>query len=101
MRKPRAESRGLRSKRYREIRNRLALPDEAMCFVGDDVVDVGVLRQVGLGVAPADAAPEAREAAHWVASRRGGDGVVREVVDLLLHVSGKWQSVTDRYLKAR
>jgi len=87
--------------RYAEIRERLGLPDEAMCYVGDDVVDVPVLRRVGLAVAPADAAPEAREAAHWVASQRGGEGVVREVVDLLLRAAGKWQSVTDRYLKAR
>lgn len=87
--------------RYREICTRLGLPDEAVCYVGDDVVDVPVLRRVGLAVAPADAVPEALEAAHWVAGRRGGDGVVREVVDLLLHAGGKWGAVADRYLKAK
>lgn len=87
--------------RYREILLRLGLGDEEVCYVGDDVVDVPVLREVGLAVAPRDAVPEALEAAHWISTRKGGDGVVREVVDLVLHARGKWSAVTERYLKER
>ena len=87
--------------RYEEIAERLQLKDDAVCYVGDDVVDVPILRRVGLAVAPCDATPEAIEAAHFVTHRRGGEGAVREVVDLLLRASGKWKSVTERYLKAR
>lgn len=87
--------------RYREILQRLGLADDEVCFVGDDVVDIPVLRQVGLAVAPLDAVPEALEAAHWVSTRKGGDGVVREVVDLVLRARGKWSAVTERYLKER
>jgi 3-deoxy-D-manno-octulosonate 8-phosphate phosphatase (KDO 8-P phosphatase) len=53
-------------------------------YVGDDVNDLGPLGRVGLAVAPADAAPQARRAAHWVTERRGGEGAVREVCDALL-----------------
>lgn len=90
-----------KGERYGEIVARLGVPDEAVCFVGDDVVDVAVLRRVGLAVAPSDAAREAIEAAHWVTSRRGGDGAVREVLDLLLRAGGQWDRVTERYPKAR
>lgn len=77
---------GVRDKeaRYREIVARLGIAEETVCFVGDDVMDVPVLRRVGFAVAPADAADEARAAAHWVTSRRGGEGAVREVLDRAL-----------------
>ncbi len=77
---------GVRNKeeRFGEILARLALPPEAVCYVGDDVVDVPVLRRAGFAVVPADAAAEAVAAADWVTSRRGGEGAVRELVDMLL-----------------
>ncbi len=81
------------------IVERLKISPEHVCFVGDDMVDVPVMRRVGLAVAPADASPETREIAHHVTQLPGGRGVVREVVDLLLHASGKWNQVTERYFK--
>ena len=83
--------------RYGEIVDRLELKDEAVCFVGDDLVDLPVLHRVGLAVAPADADEHVRKHVHWVTSRSGGDGAVREVIDLLLHARGKWDLVTRRY----
>ena len=79
--------------------SRLGVRHEAVCFVGDDMIDIPVMRRVGLAAAPGDAAPEARDAAHFVAAANGGRGAVREVVELLLRASGKWEQVTDRYLK--
>jgi len=64
----------------------LAAP--AFCYVGDDVPDVPVLRQVGLAVAVADAGPEARAAAHYITLAPGGRGAVAEVVSLLLGCQG-------------
>ncbi len=81
-----------------EILERAGLREENACFIGDDLVDVPVMRRVGLAVAPADAQPEAREAAHWVTSRKGGRGAVREVIDLLLRAAGTWDQVTRAYL---
>lgn len=56
----------------------------AVCYVGDDVFDVPVLRQAGLAVAPADAGPEARACAHYLTRAAGGRGAVAEVVALIL-----------------
>ncbi len=67
------------------------------CFVGDDLIDVPVLRRVGLAVAVADAAAEVRRAAHWVTERPGGRGAVREVAERLLKEAGRWQEVSQRY----
>lgn len=78
---------------------RLDVADEAVCYMGDDIVDVAVMRRVGLAAAPSDAAPEARDAADYVAASAGGRGAVREVVDVLLRASGKWKEVTKRYLE--
>jgi 3-deoxy-D-manno-octulosonate 8-phosphate phosphatase (KDO 8-P phosphatase) len=83
--------------RYKEIVDRLGLADEAVCYIGDDLVDLPVLSRVGLAVAPADADDQIRECVHWVTSRQGGEGAVREVIDLLLQARDKWDAVTRRY----
>lgn len=69
------------------------------CFVGDDVVDLGVLRRVGLAFSPADARPEAKAAAHSITRANGGNGCVREVVELILKAQGKWQTVVEAHAK--
>ena len=66
-------------------------------YVGDDLVDVPVLRRAGIGVAVADAVPEARAAADWCTRAPGGAGAVREVAEWLLRKQGKWAEVTERY----
>jgi 3-deoxy-D-manno-octulosonate 8-phosphate phosphatase (KDO 8-P phosphatase) len=66
----------------------LGVPDAEVAYMGDDVNDVGLLRKVGLAAAPADARPEARDVAHFVASARGGRGAVRELCDLILRAKG-------------
>jgi 3-deoxy-D-manno-octulosonate 8-phosphate phosphatase (KDO 8-P phosphatase) len=81
------------------ILERLDVVRDAVCFIGDDLVDIPVMRRVGLAAAPSDAAPEAREAADFVTRSAGGRGAVREVVDLVLKASGKWQEVTKSFLE--
>jgi len=83
----------------REILERLELKAEEACYVGDDLIDVPAMRAVGFAVAPSDATPEARDAAHYVTERAGGRGAVRELVDLVLRANGKWDDVTRRFLK--
>jgi 3-deoxy-D-manno-octulosonate 8-phosphate phosphatase (KDO 8-P phosphatase) len=82
-----------------EVLGRLKLEKDQVCYIGDDLVDLPVLRQVGLAAAPADALPEVREAVHYVADCRGGQGAVREVVDILLRAKEKWETVTARFFK--
>jgi 3-deoxy-D-manno-octulosonate 8-phosphate phosphatase (KDO 8-P phosphatase) len=59
-------------------------------YVGDDLPDVPVLQRVGLGAAVANAVPEVKKAAHFVTSRSGGEGAVREVIELIVKAQGKW-----------
>src|SRR5436190_948334 len=63
---------------------------EQVCYVGDDVVDLGALRRSGCAVAVANAGPEAKATAHYVTNLEGGHGAVREVVELILKSQGKW-----------
>jgi len=81
------------------ILERLEVVRDAVCFIGDDLVDIPVMRRVGLAAAPSDAAPEAREAADFVTRAAGGRGAVREVVDLVLQASGKWREVTKSFFE--
>ena len=74
---------------YREILRRRRLRDERVCFIGDDVVDLGVLSRAGLPAAPADAHPEVLKAAKFITRSAGGHGAVREVADLILNAQGR------------
>ncbi|MEP6849731.1 MAG: HAD hydrolase family protein [Acidobacteriota bacterium] len=62
-------------------------PDE-VCFIGDDIGDLGIMKRVGLAVAVADAVEEAKAAAHFVTLAAGGHGAIRELTDLLLENAG-------------
>jgi 3-deoxy-D-manno-octulosonate 8-phosphate phosphatase (KDO 8-P phosphatase) len=69
---------------------------DEIAYIGDDLPDVPVIRYAGLGIAVADAPEEVREASDYVTSVAGGRGAVREVVELLLKNTGKWESVSRR-----
>ena len=70
---------------------------DEVCFVGDDVVDLGPLERAGLGVAVADARPDVKAAAAFVTNADGGRGAVREVVEMILQAQNKWESVIAVY----
>jgi len=84
---------------YERILAEEGLPDEAICYVGDDVVDIPLLRRAGLGVAVADAVDEVKQYAHYTTEKKGGRGAVREVIELVLKAQGKWESALSRYLQ--
>jgi 3-deoxy-D-manno-octulosonate 8-phosphate phosphatase (KDO 8-P phosphatase) len=69
---------------------------EQVGYMGDDIIDLPVLNRVGLGAAPADAAPEVLTRAHWISTRGGGQGAVREFVELILKARGAWEAVLAR-----
>jgi 3-deoxy-D-manno-octulosonate 8-phosphate phosphatase (KDO 8-P phosphatase) len=68
-----------------------------VCFVGDDVVDLGPLKRAGVSVAVADGVAEAKAAAHFVTRAAGGRGAVREVVEMILRAQGKWNAFVAHY----
>ncbi len=63
---------------------------EAVAFVGDDLLDIGAMKLVGLAVAVADAADEVKEIAHLVLKTPGGKGAVREIAEKILKAKGRW-----------
>jgi len=66
---------------------------DEVCYVGDDIVDLGVLKRAGVAVAVADAVAEARAVADYVTGVGGGRGAVREVVELILKAQRRWPGV--------
>jgi 3-deoxy-D-manno-octulosonate 8-phosphate phosphatase (KDO 8-P phosphatase) len=68
-----------------------------VAYVGDDFTDIVIMHRVGLAVATANARPEVKQAAHYVTSAVGGEGAVREVVELLLKAQGKWKEILGKY----
>lgn len=82
---------------YLEAIGELGLRDEEVAYMGDDLIDLPILRRVGFSATVADAVEEVKPLVHYVTARRGGRGAVREVCDLILKVTGRWSVVTDRY----
>lgn len=66
---------------------------DEVCFMGDDIVDLGVMKRAGVAATVADATDEAKGVAHYVTRAKGGRGGVREVVDLILKAQGRWEKV--------
>jgi 3-deoxy-D-manno-octulosonate 8-phosphate phosphatase (KDO 8-P phosphatase) len=83
---------------FNDILKRFKVSPEEICFMGDDLIDVPVLRRVGFAVTVPNAVDEAKSAAHHVTSKAGGRGAVREMCDLILKSQGKWDAVTAKYL---
>jgi YrbI family 3-deoxy-D-manno-octulosonate 8-phosphate phosphatase len=80
-----------------EIAAELNVTREQICYVGDDLLDWKCIEAVGLGIAVADAVEEVRRAARYTTSVRGGDGAIREVVEVILKNTGRWDDVLRRY----
>lgn len=72
-----------------ELLAKQALSPQEAAFIGDDLPDIPVMRQVGLAIAVANAAPEVKRVAHYITARRGGQGAVREVIELILKAQGR------------
>ena len=64
---------------------------EQVCYIGDDLPDIAVMRRVALAVAPADAAFDAQEAAGWIMRSKGGEGVLRELIERLMRSKHCWE----------
>jgi 3-deoxy-D-manno-octulosonate 8-phosphate phosphatase (KDO 8-P phosphatase) len=82
----------------REIIRDAGLTPEQVCYIGDDLTDLPVIRSVGFGAAVADAADEVRAAAAYVTRLTGGRGAVREVIETILKAKGRWEDVIQRYV---
>ncbi len=75
------------------ILNETGFQAEQVCAIGDDLPDLPVLRRAGLAVAVADACPEVRAAADYVTAAPGGRGAVRDAIEWLLKLQGRWDGI--------
>jgi 3-deoxy-D-manno-octulosonate 8-phosphate phosphatase (KDO 8-P phosphatase) len=82
---------------YEQIVRDAGLSDDAVAYMGDDLLDLPVLARVGLAAAPADAAREVLDRAHWVSAASGGRGAVREFIEMVLRAQDRWETVIRSY----
>jgi 3-deoxy-D-manno-octulosonate 8-phosphate phosphatase (KDO 8-P phosphatase) len=82
----------------KKLLEQAGLPASKTAYIGDDLLDLPVIKYVGFGAAVANAVDEVKEEANYITKRRGGDGAVREVIEYILKTAGKWQELMKRYL---
>ena len=76
---------------YQDLLDNYDLDPETILYLGDDVPDIPVMEKVGLGCCPADAVSDVKAMADYVSHKNGGEGCVREIIEQVLRVQGKWR----------
>lgn len=87
-----------KSSAFDQLKTRLNLTNEDFAYIGDDLPDLPIIRQVGFGVAVANAVNQVKEFAFWQTEKTGGNGAVREVCDLILNAKNLQDEALARYL---
>jgi 2-dehydro-3-deoxyphosphooctonate aldolase (KDO 8-P synthase) len=82
---------------WNELLEKLALTPERVAVIGDDVVDIPLLRRAGVGFAVPEAPEEVRREARYVTRHSGGRGAAREMIEMILKAQGKWDAALARY----
>ena len=83
---------------YDALKQKLQLEDKQIAYVGDDLLDLPIMRQVGLAIAVDNAHPIIKQYAHWITPRSGGHGAARDVCDKVMEVQGTLEGLLQRYL---
>ena len=86
-------------KSFDDIQRRFKVNPEEIAFIGDDIIDVPILKRVGLSVCVPDAASEAKSVAHYITKKPGGGGAIRELCEIILKSQGKWEEAVERYFR--
>lgn len=86
-----------KSKVIQEIIEKANLKYEEIAYIGDDFIDIPVLKKVSLAVCPKDAPKEVKKNCHYVSSKEGGKGVLRELIEIIIKSKGKWDDVLKLY----
>ena len=86
---------------FEEILRKEKLRPEQAAYVGDDVIDLPIMRNCGLAIAVANARAEVKEAAHYITENRGGQGAARDAVEYILKSQAKWEDVMREYIQER
>ena len=89
----------LKLKLLPRVRRDFRIKEEEICFIGDELIDLPILKRAGLAVTVPEGIKEAKELAHYVTQRKGGYGAVREICELVLKAQSKWDEVTRKYFE--
>lgn len=84
---------------YKQVLKRFRVKDEEVCFIGDDLLDLPIIKRAGFAVSPPNGSEEVRNSAHYITDTQGGSGAVREVIEIILKSQGLWEKVIAGYLK--
>jgi 3-deoxy-D-manno-octulosonate 8-phosphate phosphatase (KDO 8-P phosphatase) len=87
-----------KNKAFNQLKSQLGLKNEEFAYIGDDLPDLAIIQQVGLGVAVANAVLQVKEFSYWQTAQHGGRGAVREVCELILTAQQKQDLALSRYL---
>ncbi len=79
-----------------EKQKELQFTDEDFCYIGDEMIDLGMMKRAKFSVAPSDASLEAKGVADYVTKAGGGRGVIRELAELILRAQGKWETFVEK-----
>lgn len=86
---------------FAEILEKDGITAAEAAFVGDDIIDLPVMRRCGLAIAVKNARPEVKAEAHWVTPHGGGDGAARDAIEYILKAQGKWKKAVAGYTEER
>jgi 3-deoxy-D-manno-octulosonate 8-phosphate phosphatase (KDO 8-P phosphatase) len=86
---------------FEEILDKEQLRPDQAAYVGDDVIDLPVMRHCGLAIAVPNGRQEVKHQAHFITDHTGGDGALRDAVEYILKAQGKWERVVEEYISER
>src|SRR5919198_2689597 len=84
---------------FEEILEKEQITASEVAYVGDDVIDLPIMRRCGFAVAVSNAREQVKQEAHWITSHAGGDGAIRDAVEYILKAQGRWDSAVKEYLE--
>lgn len=83
---------------FNQIKSKYNLQNDEVLYMGDDLPDLGIMKQIELACCPQDAVPEIKQISHYISNKNGGEGCVRDVIEQVLKVQNKWQNETTNKL---
>ena len=81
---------------YKDLMDNYSLKSEEILYVGDDIPDIPVMKEIGVSCCPSDAVPDVKEIVDYVSHKKGGEGCVREIIEQVLRVQDKWSLNPDK-----
>jgi len=85
-----------KSSKLTEVAQEMGIGLDEICFVGDEIIDMGAMKMVGFAVCPANGVPEVQAISHYATKRAGGQGMLRELGEFILRAQDKWQPLVDK-----